>query len=176
LEGIVGLIKMLFIALKTYNMRSIIFSFILLMSLPSIGQAQKPAKQLKKVLELAMPGEAGGQDGTRGAYVAYNPVLKLYYAAFAGNASYPMAVFNAKGKLLSEPDRATNADLRGLWYNPLTKSLQGNCYNEGGWVNYKLDKAGMPDYPSSLLDTEGMYQPDEQSVGVFDPKLKTVYF
>ncbi len=157
-------------------MKRIIISLLLLMTISAVSYAQKPSKQLKKVLEFVMPGEEGGQDGTRGAYVAYNPVLKLYYAAFAGNVKYPMAVFNLKGKMLSESDLKTMADLRGLWYNPITKTLQGNCYSDSGWVNYKLNKKGIPAEPTSLLDEKGRYQPDDQSVGVYDPKLKTVYF
>ncbi len=157
-------------------MKNVILSFVLLMTISSFSYAQKSSKQLKKVLELAMPGEAGGLDGTRGANVAYNPFLKRYYAAFAGNVGYPLAVFDLKGKMVSESDLKTQADIRGLWFNPVTKTLQGNCYSDGGWVNYPLDKNGIPDLPTSLLDETGMYQPDEQSVGTFDAKLKTVYF
>jgi hypothetical protein len=131
-------------------------------------------RTLKKVMEIAMPGESGGQDGTRGAGVAYNPVTKKYYAAFAGNVSYPLSVFDTKGKILSGEDLKTNADLRGFWYNPTTKTLQANCYDIGGWVSYKLDSKGMPQEPTKLL--EGMYQPEAQSMGVFDAKTKTVYF
>lgn len=42
-----------------------------------------------------MPGESGVQDGTRGANVAYNPITKKYYAAFAGNA---VISYDMKGK------------------------------------------------------------------------------
>lgn len=154
-------------------MKTVIISLFAMVCVTTTTHAQT-IKTLKKVLELAMPGEAGGSDGTRGANVAYNPVAKKYYAAFAGNASYPLSVFDTKGKMVSSEDLKTEADLRGLWYNPVTKTLQGNCYAEGGWVNYKLDAKGMPESPTIML--EGTYQPGDQSVGAFDPKSKNVYF
>jgi len=154
-------------------MKSVIISLLALVCITTTTNAQAK-KTLKKVLELAMPGEAGGTDGTRGANVAYNPVAKKYYAAFAGNVGYPLAVFDLKGKMVSSEDLKTEADLRGFWYNPITKTLQGNCYADGGWVSYKLDAKGMPESPTTLL--EGTYQPGDQSVGTLDPKTKTVYF
>ncbi len=154
-------------------MKNLIILILALVCLTTTTNAQSK-KTLKKVLELTMPGESGGQDGTRGANVAFNPVLKKYYAAFAGNAAYPLSVFDSKGKMLSGEDLKTEADLRGLWYNPITKTLQGNCYDDGGWINYKLDAKGMPQSPTNLL--EGTFQPGIQSVGVFDAIKKTVYF
>ena len=81
----------------------LLFSFIGLLSLADAQKAgspvsKTPAKeiQLKKVLTLAMPGE----DGSNGASVAWHPLLKLYYAAMAGNAIYNLGVFDAKGKLV----------------------------------------------------------------------------
>jgi hypothetical protein len=159
--------------IKILKMKTI-FNFLLVMLCFTVAANAQTAKTLKKVMEFVMPGETGGQDGTRGASVAYNPVLKKYYAAFAGNIGYPMAVFNLKGEMISAEDLKARADLRGLWYNPISKTLQGNCYNDGGWVNYKIDAKGMPAEPTNIIDS--MHQPDEQSVGTFDGKTKTVYF
>src|SRR5262245_4426823 len=75
---------------------------------------------LKKVLELKMPKEGGAN----GASVAWHPVQKKYYAAMAGNTTYPLAVFDINGKRLSADDQTTMFDVRGLWYNSRSKKLQ----------------------------------------------------
>jgi len=155
--------------------------FLLLLSGPVLLSAQI-LKQLKKTMELKMPGKVlvskrTGEDslpGTRGASVAWHPVQKKYYAAFAGNASYPLAVFDATGKILSDEDLNTMADLRGLWYNSTLKKICGNGYNETGWFDYTLDAKGIPEDVEILM--EGLNQPTEQSVGVYNPKSDMVYF
>ena len=112
--------------------------------------------------------------GTNGATVCWNPVTKKYYAAFAGNSMYPLAVFDAGGKLLSNTDLTTMQDVRGLWYNPVTKKICGNTYNDAGWFTYTLDAKGIP--TDAIITASGMNQPDENSVGAFDPVSKQVYF
>lgn len=42
-------------------------------------------------MQLRIP--ASVTKGSNGAGVAYNPVKKLYYAAFAGNTSFPLVVW-----------------------------------------------------------------------------------
>lgn len=121
-----------------------------------------------------MPGEAGGSQGTRGASVAWHPVQKKYYASFAGNISYPMAVFDIKGKRLSPDDLTTQFDTRGLWYNNKTKKLEANGHDDAGWISYKLDAKGIPDTTVQIFDD--MHQPDAQSVGNIDSKGEKVYF
>lgn len=130
---------------------------------------------LKKMMELPMSRTADDdKPGTRGASVAWHPVLRKYYAGFAGNAEYPLAVFDEKGKRLSKDDLSTMADIRGLWYNPVSKTINGNSYAEGGWFSYKLDKAGVP-VDIAVLH-EGMTQPTDQSVGVYNPLTKQALF
>ena len=136
----------------------------------TILNAQPPAKQLKKVSELKIPREGGAN----GATVAWHPVFKKYYAAMAGNVSYCLGIFDGAGKLLSPPGLNTKFDIRGLWYNPATKTLQMNGYNDFGWCEYSLNSKGFPDTVKVLH--EGMHQPDEQSVGAFNPQKKLVYF
>jgi hypothetical protein len=132
-------------------------------------------RPLKQVMELKMPKTAEDIDcGTRGASVCWEPVTKKYYAVFAGNKAYPLGVFDAAGKLLSDTAQTTLADVRGLWYNSITKKISGNSYNDGGWFSYILNTKGIPtDYKT---DVAGMYQPDENSVGSFDPVSKSVFF
>jgi hypothetical protein len=130
---------------------------------------------LAKVLELNMPKTAdNGANGTRGASVCWNPVNKKYYAAFAGNMSYPLGIFSAAGKLLSDSDQTTLVDMRGLWYNPGTNKISGNTYNDIGWFSYVLNSNGIP--TDFTIDFKGMNQPGEQSVGAYDPLLKSICF
>lgn len=142
-------------------------STLLFASLMTYGQTAKP---LKKVLELKIPREGGANAAT----VAWHPVQKKYYAAMAGNVEFCMAVFDVNGKLLSAPEQQTLFDVRGLWYNPTPGTLQINGYNDFGWGEYKLDPKGAPTKVEILFD--GMNQPDEQSVGAFNPKEKVIYF
>lgn len=140
----------------------------------TMATAQAP-KTLKKVLELKMPKTADDDmPGTRGASVAWHPVQKKYYASFAGNLSYPMAVFNAAGKRLSADDVTTQADTRGLWYNAVKKQICGNGYSETGWFSYTLNPLGL--IKNINFDKEGMYQPNEQSVGTYNTAKKQVMF
>lgn len=57
---------------------------------------------------------------TNGSGLAYNPQTQLYYAVIAGNASYPLVVFDASGNNVY----TTNAgnDMRGHWYNQKSES------------------------------------------------------
>ncbi|HET6993359.1 MAG TPA: hypothetical protein VFI06_00190 [Chitinophagaceae bacterium] len=130
---------------------------------------------LKKVLELKMPKtEDDDMPGRRGACVAWHPLQKKYYAVFAGNSEYPMAVFNDKGNRVSDDDQTAMIDTRGLWYNPATKLIAGNGFQDYGWFNYELDSKGL----LSDIDVvdEGKYQPDDQSVGTYNPTTKKVLF
>lgn len=132
-------------------------------------------KTLKQVLTLKMPlTRDDDMSGTRGAGVVWHPAHKKYYAAFAGNISYPLAIFDAKGVRLSGDNLKTQRDVRGLWYNSDTRQVQGNCYSDYGWFAYILDATALvTDYQ---VIVEGMSQPDGQSVGAFDSKRKQVLF
>jgi hypothetical protein len=160
-------------------MKKIFFS--LLLALPFLLNAQLE-KTLKKTIELKMPGIAvpskvTGEDslpGKRGAAVVWHPEQKKYYAAFAGNLSFPLAVFDATGKRLSGEDQTTLEDTRGLWYNPKLKAICGNGYSDIGWFSYKLDAKGIPVDAGVLA--EGMNQPGDQSIGVFNTTSNEVCF
>ena len=136
--------------------------------------AQVP-QQLKKVMELKMPKTLeDDMPGTRGASVAWHPVFKKYYACFAGNADYPLAVFDATGKRLSDEDLTVLMDTRGLWYNPATKLICGNGHGDLGWFSYMLDKTGLP--TDITMIRNNMHQPFAQCVGVFNTTDKQVLF
>jgi hypothetical protein len=148
----------------------LIFGLLMSVVLANAQTKQKDTIELKKVLELQIKGEGGAN----GACVTWNPVLKKYYCAVAGNADFPLSVFNSSGVLVSDSTLTTQIDVRGLWYNSRSKTLQANGYNDAGWITYKLDAKGIPVSITTLF--EGMNQPGEQSVGVFDATGNSVYF
>ncbi len=91
-------------------MRKICLS--LLCAIPLFLNAQV-VRTLKKTIELKMPKTA--EDtlcGKRGAAVVWHPLQKKYYAAFAGNAGFPLAVFDVAGKRLSGDKPKSENDLR----------------------------------------------------------------
>lgn len=132
--------------------------------------AQVIARPLKEVAILTMPGD----NGSNGASVVWHPALKRYVASFAGNAAYPLAIFDVMGNRISPDGLETMLDLRGMWYNTVTKRIEANGYNDKGWISYQLDVKGIPEDFKSILS--GQVQPDAQSVGVFDAAKKRVCF
>jgi len=153
-------------------MKHLITAIFLSLLVPAL-QAQ--TKTLKKVLELKMPKTADDEMcGTRGAAVAWHPVQKKYYAAFAGNIGFPLGVFDDKGKRLSDEELTTRMDTRGLWYDPATQKICGNSYSENGWFAYQLDGRGIPmDYK---IIKDGQFQPTENSVGCYSIARKATFF
>lgn len=139
------------------------------------GSLEAQTRTLKQVMELQMPKTAEDElCGTRGASVCWNPVTKKYYAAFCGNSGFPMGVFTAAGKRVSDDNLTTMEDLRGMWYNSDAKILVANGYSDIGWLTYDLDITGIPSKINYLFTD--MHQPTAQSVGAYDARLKYVLF
>lgn len=173
-----------------------IFLILLGLSTETVAQKKKPAavagiigdvaanntekrnntgnKELKiisaeKVMEMKIP-----EGGANGAAVTYHPKEKLYYAAQAGNMIFPLVIFNEDGDVVSGDEQATLIDVRGLWYNPKTKQLEGNGYKDFGWFAYDLDKKGIPEKIN--IKKEGSNQPDDNSAGVLNTDANEVLF
>ncbi len=142
----------------------------LLLILAAMLTTTLSAQRLKKITELKIPREGGAN----GASVAWHPVQKKYYAAMAGNVEFPLCVFDITGKRVSPEEQKALFDVRGLWYNPTTKALQMNGYNDFGWGEYKLNSQGLPT-DVEVLHAD-MNQPGEQCAGAFNAKDKLVYF
>jgi hypothetical protein len=141
----------------------------------SVNAQSGAGKLLKKAMTLKMPRTVDDDmPGTRGASVAWHPLQKKYYAAMAGNVGYPLGVYDINGKLLSRETLNCEEDVRGLWFNPQKKQVQGNTYNENGWFSFKLDVNGIPESTDVFL--EGMNQPDAQSVGAYNTAKQEVIF
>jgi hypothetical protein len=115
-----------------------------------------------------------GEGGANGAAVVYNPDKQIYYAVFAGNAEYPLDVFDRNGSLLST-SQAGN-DMRGMWWNPKKGTLEGNCYLDGGIVAVDLDDNGYPYFADDVIFDGAEHQPNEHAVGVFDPVKKEILY
>lgn len=111
-----------------------------------------------------------GDEGTNGTAVVWNPEKQVYYAAIAGNADFPLETFGSGGN--SKFVNKANIDVRGLWYNPKTKTLEGNGAGDVGYFSYKMNASGEPRDPEVTVN--GQNQPDFQSVGTSDGKK--VYF
>ena len=152
-------------------MKKIFFVLAILAIAHNSNSQNETGKRLKKVLQLKITREGGAN----AAGVAWHPIQKKYYAAMAGNADFQMGVYDPSGKILHQPEQQTFFDVRGFWYNPHTKTLQANGYNEFGWAEFKLDTKGMPVSIKPLYENV-MYQPDEQSIGAYDPQYNAVYF
>jgi len=148
---------------------------LLLLLITGATYAQVTTKALKASITLQMPRTVDDDmPGTRGASVVWHPLQKKYYAAMAGNIGYPLGVFSATGTLLSDETLNTEVDMRGMWYNPLRKEIEGNTYNDNGWFAYSLNAKGIPVEFKVIL--EGMNQPDAQCVGVFNSFKQQVLF
>jgi len=150
---------------------------IVLLAGISFVSTRVPAQpvQLKKVLELKMPkDDIDVNNGVKGASVCWNPVTKKYYAVFSGSKDFPLGVFDTKGQLLTDTSLAAMQDVRGLWYNAVTKKICGNAANDGGWFSYILNSKGVP--LGTKTEMPGMKQPDENSTAAYDPGSQTVYF
>lgn len=156
---------------KHHSMKKLtnLLAAMLLLFLSTISNAQTISK-LQEKLTLQM--QDGG--GSNGASVAWNANLKLYYACFAGNEEFPMAVFNKEGIITTEEPQEVGFDARGLWFDPKLKTIVGNSYNEGGWYQLNLEANGLS--KSVTVIKPGLNQPDANSVGCYSTKDKLVYF
>jgi hypothetical protein len=148
-------------------MKNLILCYALLLSLPLAAQNAIDYPTASLILQLP---QGSGKNGTA---VAYNPEKRIYYTAFAGNPEFPIHSFSADGTLLDE-SRIGN-DIRGLWWNPKSETLEGNCYGDLGWVQIGLDENDMPGRGNRTL-VAGPVQPMKQAVGAFDPRRKEVLF
>jgi hypothetical protein len=117
------------------------FIFALLFTI-SVSQAfsQKKLEDIvlkpKKEIELKIQ----GKDGTNGSSVAFDPILKRYYTATAGNSSYPLDVFDKSGRFIAT--NTCNADIRGLFYNPEFNTIEGNTYQDHNILSFSFENNG----------------------------------
>ena len=153
------------------NKIPLFFSVFIYSAMIAVAQ---PQTSLKQVMELQMPivEEMGGKNG---GSVAWHPVQKKYYAAFAGNESFPLAVFDAAGIRLSDDNEKCRMDVRGLWYNPVKKQIWGNGYYQNGWFSYNLSQDGLVRDLTNEIEGETS-QAEDNAVGVYNTASNEVLF
>ncbi len=115
------------------------FSLLILsLAITGLVMAQKkPAEKSVRGLSYYVQGEGG----MSGLTVVFNPDNGYYYCIQAGNAEFPLEVFNSTGGIVY----TTNAkkDCRGFWYNPILKCFEGTMYKGGTFKTY-IDENGYP--------------------------------
>jgi hypothetical protein len=94
--------------------------------------------QLKPKLSLSL--ELQSDAGFNGAAVAWHPLYEKYYTLIAGNAEFPIEVFDIKGKHLQTRD--AGQDCRGLWYNFTYEYLEANTYETHDIISYEFEGDG----------------------------------
>ncbi len=147
-----------------------IFSCLFFLNVSLHFTHAQTTRDIRKSVELKMPRGNGENGGT----VAVNLKNRNLYATIVGNKTYSMAFFSGTGEMVSPPDLALLADVRGLWYNPALKTFQGNLFGNGGWVTYVLDDAGIPyDVKPAFA---GQLQPGVNSVPAFNQRENVIYF
>jgi len=149
-------------------MKKLFFTFSALVFFYSLPA--QTVRQLRQSIELKMPKGKGDNGGT----VAINLKNRFYYATIAGNKTYSIAYFNAVGEMVSPPDLALLADIRGMWYSPALKTMQANAFGSIGWVSYVLDESGVPYDVKPFLT--GQLQPFPNSVGQYNQRENLVHF
>lgn len=110
---------------------------------------------------------------TNRSAVAYNPTAGIYYTVDAGNTGFQIDTHNGSYTLVNSI--AGGFDYRGCWWNEHTDQLEGNGYaNSGIFVQTLL---GGTQYPAGTGATIfGAAQPDDQSVGAFDPDANEIVY
>jgi hypothetical protein len=112
---------------------------VVLVTLACLGtKAQSTVYITDYVTHIALPEGSG----TNAAGVAYHPDFKYLYFAMAGNADYPLYVYDGEGQYVD--DVTGGIDFRGIWYNPDTKQLEANAYNDDEVYTITLNDKGIP--------------------------------
>ncbi len=144
------------------------FALFLIFAFASLQGFSQPKDNPQKDIELIIK----SSDGNNGMAVAWNPAKHLYYAAFGGNASYPLEVFTADGRNVYSEE--IGFDIRGMVYHEKWNCLIGNCYDDAGYFRIYLSESGMPTGQKDYFIT-GMHQPDAQAGGTFNTKKGIMY-
>jgi hypothetical protein len=104
--------------------------------------------------------------------VAYNPINNLYYASAGGyNCNNLLTYSVTGGAAISTTSECY--DSRGLWWNSLTNTLEGNSYNSAGIYTMALS-GGIPTGVGAIAAANS--QPNAQVGGQFDPTTNQVLY
>lgn len=144
----------------------------LLMALSTLLPAYMIAQNVRTLRETMRLQMLNGP-GTLGAGVAFHAKFRFYYASLAGNIRHPMSVFNVAGERVSPGDLATMFDTRGIWFNPVSGTIQANGFGPYGVIAYVIDEYGMPYDTKEVF--KGPWMPEDQSSAVYSPRDSVLY-
>lgn len=146
---------------------------LLALSFLSLGRV---AAQPCSILATAVTGPtltSSIDSQTNRSAVAYNPDAGLYYSVDAGNPTFKIDTYNDSYVLVDTV--AGGFDYRGCWWNAATEQLEGNGYASYGiFVQTLLSGTQYPAGSGTTIFTAA--QPDDQSVGAFDPGANEIIY
>ncbi|MDD3858712.1 MAG: hypothetical protein PHW83_00820 [Bacteroidales bacterium] len=111
-------------------------------------------------------------NGTNASAVVWHPEKNLYFTVIAGNVGFPLEAFDEKG--ISVYSEEIKIDCRGMWYNPKTKNIEVNGYDNNGWASVEFNEKFNYHELNSICS--GMKQPDANVCGTYYSKKKSVIF
>jgi len=110
--------------------------------------------------------------GENGSSVVFNPSSNLYYTFFAGNKSFPIEIFDSESNYVTTTK--TGADVRGVWYNNLTKQVECNTFKGNGIYQINILKNIPTGETTEIFKTNE--QPNENSAVAFDYDLNELLY
>jgi hypothetical protein len=155
--------------MRTSIMSSKGLFYLAFLLLPVAAKAQL-IEQPKASFELCFQSSSG----TNASAVTYDPASNRYFSCIAGNSVFPLEVFDGKGQNIYQTE--CGSDMRGLWWNPKTKQLEGNGYSSVGIVGLLLDGSGFPSLGNTTIFDGTSHQPEGNSCGVYDGKKVIWYY
>jgi hypothetical protein len=124
--------------MKSFWLLSIIAVFL---SSSGLTHAQQNLKSVNLKPKAGIKLKLLSEDGRNGSAVAWVDEFEKYYTLIAGNADYPLEVFDDKGNNIQSIP--AGADFRGLWYNPEYSFLEGNTYDYHDILSFGTDEKGL---------------------------------
>jgi len=100
--------------------------------------------------------------------IVYNPDRNLYYGTYGGNTSVPIDVWNSAGTRLATIT-PSGYDFRGAWWNPTTRQLEANAFDNTSIAAKPIDNNGYPvaTTVTTIFATGNGLSP--QNLAAFDP-------
>jgi len=143
--------------MKRTSTTLILTLFLSLFSWNSSAQTPSSTATLGLTLQCS-----GGTDNRAG--IAYNPNQQFYYSMNAGSGAYPVETFSSTGTPLAST--SSGYSYRGVWWYPVTNTLEGKVIGSAGIIQQNLDASFYPlGTGSTIVSGSG---PDSQSCGDYD--------
>lgn len=144
-------------------MKRILFTLAILIGFQLNAQVSVKKVNTKPKLKLEL--KLIGEGGKNGATITYVPKYKTYYTLVAGNANFPIDVFDEKGRPIQT--LGAGVDGRGIMFNPKYDVIDINTYAYHDLVSItfnQTEKNGKLVDGSQLEEIYEMDVQEEQSV------------